>query len=697
MSVDCKGRVLVVEDQPRYRVELEKLLQVLGYVVKSAQGEEQELLDSARRTVREFRPHVTIMDLELLTRSHRDDRSGLALIDDPDFAFTRCVVYSAHLGPGHALTRDLKDKTNVDDVMARHEVDRLVEAVRKSFKHGCACRSEFVVRWPAAWDVGRITEAVFGADSGVPPDVVVDVLGRLFPDGVKPLRLSPLYGAAMGAAVERSRSVLLEASLPTKSQWPSAIKLAPRDRISTEVAAYERHIDQSLGGGYYVESRGSAPFWDVGAIRYSFVGAPQQPLKSLSAFYRQEADPASILKPLRHFFGEAWRPHYADSRSRLEDTLFDAYDRVRGLRKLFDELRPEGGTVLPGLPPGVPDPVAWVIGNEADSGTFTAYGAITHGDLHGDNLFVEADHAWAIDFEQSGPGPILRDFVELECDIVTRLMPPDGGDDAEEYFRLALALTTPRTAREAVRMPDQPRPSADSKKAAEVVSGLRAIAADVTGFKDMREYYWGLLLVSLLSSSNARGDWPQRGRAMLLAAVAAGRLEHWHEHWPPGWARRWPGPDRGDEADAPAPRAEPQRPAASYDAFLSYNRDDLAIVQPLVEQLRAAGVGVWYDRDLDPGESWLSVLEDRPQQSRVCLVCYGPTGLSDWQKTEQDYVLMHRIAQKTILVPVLLPGGGAAEDVRGFAGMSQVCDLRRGLGDSEDEIQKLIRVILAAR
>lgn len=697
MSVECRCRILVVEDQARYRVELEKLFQTFGFVVESAQGEEQELLDSARQMVRDFRPHVTVMDLELLTKPpHRTDRSGLTLIDDPAFASTRCVVYTANLGPDHTVARDLMYKPNVDDVMARHEIERLVTAVHKSFRHRCACLFDFDVRWPTAWDIRRITEAIFGKDSGVPPDVVVDVLGRLFPGGAKPLRLSSLYGTAAAAAAARSRSVLLEASLPGK--LPFVIKLASHDRIGKEVGAYWQHIDQSLGGGFYVQMRGDAGFWDVGAIHYSFVGSPLHQIKPLSAFYLQEPVPANILKPLRHFFDEAWRPHYTESRTLLDDTLFVAYDRACGLRKLLMELRAEGGTLLPGLPPELPDPVEWVIEYEDDSGTFPAHEAVTHGDLHGDNLFVESEHAWAIDFEQSGPGPILRDFVKLERDIVTRMMPLAGGD-TEEFFRFALALTAPRTAKEAVRLSDTPQPPAEFEKAAAVVSGLRAMAADVTGFRDMREYYWGLLLVSLLSSTITHKDSPQRGRAMLLAAVVASRLEQWHEHWPPGWARRWPagGPPPGSAVSTRMPSPAGQ-PAAEYDVFVSYNRDDLAIVRQLVQLLRNAGIGVWYDQEIRQGDNWFSAIEERLGQGKSCIICYGPSEFSQWQKREQDLALSYQFQGKLRVIPVILPGCKSAEEVvSGFASLSQVCDLRSGLDDSEGEIQEMITVILAER
>jgi len=696
MNVFCKGRILIVEDDARYREQLEKTFAPRGFVVKAAQGEGQSLLNSARQTVREFRPHVTIMDLRLLSKPpHQADYSGMSLIDEPDFAFTRCVVYSAYLGHNHILARELLYKPNVDDVVARQEVERLKQAVQNSFKRLCACRSEFDVRWPAAWGIGRITEAIFGKESSVPPDIIVDVLGRLFPDGAKPLRLSPLYGMADATSVARSRSVLLEASLPRRR--PFVIKLAPRDRISKEVKAYDQYIDQSLGGSVYVQSRGNAVFWDVGAIHYSFVGSPQHTIKSLSAFYQQEPDPANILKPLRHFFEEAWRPHYTDSRSRLDESLFVAYDRVRGLRSLLAELQAEGGLTLPGLPPELHDPVKWVLEHEDDSGTFTSHEAVTHGDLHGDNLFVEADHAWAIDFEQSGPGPILRDFVELELDIVTRLMLPSG-DDPEEFFRTALALTAPRSAKEAVRLPAPPRPTAELRKATEVVSGLRSMAADVTGFIDMREYYWGLL-VALLGSSSSHKDSPQRDRITLLAAVTASRLEHWHEHWPPGWARRWPGghpPGNAVPTRTPSPTGQP---VTEYDVFVSYNRDDLEIVRQLVQRLRDAGIGVWYDREIRLGENWFSAIEEGLGQGKSCIVCYGPSEFSDWQKREQNLALSYQFQKKLrVVIPVILPGCESADEVvRGFASLSQVCDLRNGLAASEEEIQEMIAVIVGER
>lgn len=611
IQIECKGRVLIVEDQARYRVELEKMFEPLGFVVKSAQGEEEELLDSARRLVREFKPHVTIMDLELLVKPpRRADRSGLTLIGEPDFAFTRCVVYTAHLGPDHTRTRELKEKPNVDDVMARHEVERLEAAVRNSFRRLCACRTEYHVTWPVAWSPPRITEALFGEGSGVPPDIVVDVIGRLFPKGAPRLTLSTLEGAAATTSVARGHSVLLRASM---GRMPFVIKLAPRGRIATEVDAYEQYIDDRLGGLYHVQSKGSSIFWDVGAIHYSFIGSPQYPIPSLAAFYRGEPDSAAILAPLRHFFEEVWRPHYTESRARLGESLFGAYDRALGLRKRLQELRDAGRSAAAGAPPQLPDPVAWVIDHEADS-ALVSYQAVTHGDLHADNLFVEAGHAWAIDFERTGPGPILRDFVELEQDIVTRLLPPgEGGLD--EFFQFALALTAPRTLSDPLRLPEAPRPSAEVTKAAEVIAGLRKMAANVTLFTDMREYYWGLLLDALLGSSLAQKDSPQRNRSMLLAAVISHRLENWSGRWPPDWARlhRWDAPRGGDVISS-------ERDLV----FFSYSHKDAEWLDRLQTMLtplvRGRKLSTWSDKEIGAGQTWRGELDSAVQRAKVAVL-----------------------------------------------------------------------------
>jgi hypothetical protein len=78
----------------------------------------------------------------------------------------------------------------------------------------------------------------------------------------------------------------------------------------------------------------------------------------------------------------------------------------------------------------------------------------------------------------------------------------------------------------------------EAAKALMVVAGVRRLAYDVTRFRDIREYYWGLLLSALLVAVTAPESAVQRSRALFLAAVLAQRLRTFGEEWPPkDWSR----------------------------------------------------------------------------------------------------------------------------------------------------------------
>ncbi len=72
-----------------------------------------------------------------------------------------------------------------------------------------------------------------------------------------------------------------------------------------------------------------------------------------------------------------------------------------------------------------------------------------------------------------------------------------------------------------------------------------------------------------------------------------------------------------------------------FDLFLSYNRLDRTIVDPLAEALRERGVRVfkddWY---LRPGEPWPVALEKNIATSRAIAVAVGRNGLGPWQQRE---------------------------------------------------------------
>ncbi|HET7708517.1 MAG TPA: toll/interleukin-1 receptor domain-containing protein, partial [Sphingomicrobium sp.] len=86
------------------------------------------------------------------------------------------------------------------------------------------------------------------------------------------------------------------------------------------------------------------------------------------------------------------------------------------------------------------------------------------------------------------------------------------------------------------------------------------------------------------------------------------------------------------------------------DIFVSYKKDDRAIVERFVTALNAAGKDVWWDDALTPNEAWDAMIERQIAAARVVIVLWSPRSIhSDWVRTEAHYAQDHHK-----LVPVLV-------------------------------------------
>ena len=96
----------------------------------------------------------------------------------------------------------------------------------------------------------------------------------------------------------------------------------------------------------------------------------------------------------------------------------------------------------------------------------------------------------------------------------------------------------------------------------------------------------------------------------------------------------------------------------TYDAFVSYNSQDHADVEPLVHALEDAGQKVWFDRRaLGTGSLIQDEIEKGLRAARACLVCIGRQGAGPWQSMEAKAAIELAIQDKTLrFIPVLLPG-----------------------------------------
>lgn len=60
------------------------------------------------------------------------------------------------------------------------------------------------------------------------------------------------------------------------------------------------------------------------------------------------------------------------------------------------------------------------------------------------------------------------------------------------------------------------------------------------------------------------------------------------------------------------------------EVFVSYARDDLEHVRPLVDALRADGLTAWWDQDVPPNAEWAPTIEAELDQAGCVIVCWSP-------------------------------------------------------------------------
>src|SRR4030095_8828098 len=86
------------------------------------------------------------------------------------------------------------------------------------------------------------------------------------------------------------------------------------------------------------------------------------------------------------------------------------------------------------------------------------------------------------------------------------------------------------------------------------------------------------------------------------------------------------------------------------DVFISYSREDLERVLPLVDVLRANGWAVWWDQEISAGKRFEQLIDEQISQAKCVIVVWSPHSVaSDWVHNEALEGL-----ERDILVPVMI-------------------------------------------
>lgn len=527
-SLSAQPRILIVDDDRRYREALAQLLSLWGYMPVVAEGAGPALLADARRKARSLRCHLALVDMFLIDPFDRDDLSGRKLIGE--LKPTESITISGYSSPQLAA-KALSVYEAREFFHTSADPNDLYADVQRVLRRYCALPLQTTIHWPDGLSSAVVCRLFFG-DAQVPHSQADELLARLFPSA-QHLYLEVISGPHHTPSMAlRQRSVVLR--VRADDRQPVVIKIARTPRLQTEIERYAAHIQHRLHSTLYAQLSATCLLWDLGAAHYTYLGADPTSMRSFSAYYA--AEPASrICYTLRHLFAQIWGNHYR-MRASAPGSLFAQYSAVWDadwIQRLHAFPTPTARIPLPHRPQEtVPHPVVWLRNAVGLAGAGPDRSdlpdllqAITHGDMQGDNIFVDQRaEPWMIDFERTGPGPILQDFVELEADILTRLA-DFGPNDAAAFVGTVRRLVRTPTLLSA---PQLNSGKAIARKAVAVVGELRCLAAELSGSTAIEPYLWGLLFnavfrATLLPATPA--NLTRRTWALTLGGLICERLD----------------------------------------------------------------------------------------------------------------------------------------------------------------------------
>lgn len=529
-------RVLIVDNDKKAAQIMGDLVSHWGYTPVCAEGEGAALLADAKKMAKEQRCQIALVDMRLKDNFDESDTSGLDLI--PDIKPAAVIIISGH---GSASRAEESREKGAESFIGK-EVSSLVkkEKLQKAAKKLCAKERKELSIIPANM-LESIAKTLF--DSSVPTDCydqIADILAQLFPEAVK-LDLEKINADAASTeflTAPRPRSVVLK--VREDDLQPVIIKFARAQKVQKEIDCFRKYMRDRLVGNYVPELRSNVILWDIGGVKFKYIGKTH---RTFANFF--QAEPFEKIElSLKHFFEETWSSHYDKCKEsdELENaSLLTLYRKIWEDQWLERAYRAEIPDLMKitGIDFSQSNSIEWlkyIVANEGKdtdpSRVEKTRVAITHGDLHADNLLIdESQNGWVVDFERSGEGHALQDFIELESDLITRM---SAQKDYHACLRLCIAVAQNKNI-EAVPLDDPMLADPETQKLLKTISTIRILAKKCTNISDARQYLLGLFFNAIFRAtiiSQKDGNKSQI-HAWMLAEVLSHRLQNWDKTWNP--------------------------------------------------------------------------------------------------------------------------------------------------------------------
>lgn len=532
-----KGRVLIVENEQRWRDALTDILQQDGF-----QAEAVGTTAQAWECLETNFYHLATFDIRMEDQFDPTDVEGIKLLrrlsDDGLNEAMRIVLLSAY-GTKNQMREAFK-KHGISDFLSKDEFDdrEFLKELRQIFTDQARINLNLAIHWQ---QVSGPEEVVLNLKidgtrikykSPMRPrlaEELDDLLCRLF-HRADSLLVRPLTSGFSGLAV----LLVTPSSTGAGAGQPAVVKLGDVRSIDSEYQRFRDYVQHFIAGGRttnVIERRRST---HLGGIVYSLLGTVGNRLESFGDFYKRVEAP-QIRKVLDNLFLETCAQWYANpGRVILHDLTAEYLQNLdltpEGLEQDRINLKSAQGKEslrMSGLA-GERYFTNPVLAMTTRSIVEPTYVCLTHGDLSESNVLIdETEHTWLIDFGRTGHGHILRDVAILDTTVRIQLL-GEGEATLDERLKMEEALCGAAQFSDLFGLADSfETENRALAKAFATAIHLRTLAHKLVERNpnaSVREYYAALFYYALGYIKYYALPKAQREHALLSASLLADRL-----------------------------------------------------------------------------------------------------------------------------------------------------------------------------
>ena len=526
------ARILYLEDDAIWRKEIAEILTLANFHVDSA-----ETPHIVRSKLAQGNYHLVILDISMdETSKNREGMALLGEIGDPNLPRAFETMMLTAYGSKSRLRRAFS-KYRVVDFLDKHEFDEddFVDAVNQAIKGE---NVNLNLELPNLDEAGAHLKNMWIGENQVKPgeplmvrvlSELEDLLCRLFTEESSVL-LRFLERGLSGTRVFKAEP-FFQSGQPGNQV---IVKFGEFGQLQRENANFNEYVQPFLGGNRSTNILKWRRTALLGGIVYSFLGAGLEKVQAFEDFFETGSE-KTIQSALKRLFKTCCAPWYSSPRSSGPSDLMDYYwagfgrpfVQVKAARKRLKSVQGRDRLVFSSLGTGqnFADPTV-NIENHKVLGEFIE--CITHGDLNPGNLFIdEHGGSWLIDFQRTGYGHYLRDFVELDTFIRVLLL-DEKRVPLQERLAMEETLTSVNRFGELGDLKN--RFSSSNKwvmKSFLSVLHLREMAGNIKLLADdnMAGYYTGLFCNALNSIRFSSYAKVQKEHALLSASLILDRLK----------------------------------------------------------------------------------------------------------------------------------------------------------------------------